>query len=83
MKNYSDFDRVKVVKPLRTKITTVLGIPSNGISFSGQKRHASENRYEPGVKRNREQGAITTKKDMERRVEIGLKRDLCRFDFSE
>jgi len=42
-----------------------------------------KNRYEPGVKRNREQGAITTKKDMERRVEIGLKRDLCRFDFSE
>lgn len=48
MKNYSDFDRVKVVKPLRTKITTVLGIPSNGISFSGQKRHASEKQIRTG-----------------------------------
>ena len=43
------------MKPLRTKITTALGMPSNRISFGGQKRRASENRP------NRKQDEIESK----------------------
>ena len=43
------------MKPLRTKITTALGMPNNRISFGGQKRRASENRP------NRKQDKIESK----------------------
>lgn len=66
MKNYGDSDQVKVVKPLRTKITTALGMPNNRISFGGQKRRASENRP------NRKQDEIESKEYRHENKEYGL-----------